>query len=345
MQEFDDIDDSLLLNYCKTIPKLELHAHLNGCIRQKTFHELLSKTSPTDLACLLSIEEKERLATTSHNRMSLIFDKFALLRSCVTKLEDVKRITYETLEDFYLDNVIYVELRTNPRSLLDGSTKRDYIQCVLDVMNQFQYDHENKFHSRLLLSIDRAQTIEQGFETLKLAKECSLNGIELSGNPNYKTFNQFRPIFENCGLLTTIHTGELPDDECLKENTSILDFKPQRLGHFNYFTPEQYERVRREQIPIELCPTSNYLTMNLKHMNEHNFKRFYQMNHPLCLCTDDSGIMNCSLSTELYHIAKAFQLNQTNVYQLMRKTCQYIFDKQLIQTCQSVLDKYEKEAR
>ena len=29
-----------LLNFCKKIPKIELHAHLNGCVRRSTLYEL-----------------------------------------------------------------------------------------------------------------------------------------------------------------------------------------------------------------------------------------------------------------------------------------------------------------
>ena len=37
------------------------------------------------------------------------------------------------------------------------------------------------------------------------------------------------------GLFCTVHTAELPGEQTYQETCDILDFKPDRLGHFNFF--------------------------------------------------------------------------------------------------------------
>ena len=255
-------------SFCQSIPKIELHAHLNGCIRQSTFRQLLSSSKDQ---IRLDELDKEFSHGDTHSRMANVFEKFSLLRSCVTNLDDICRITRETLEDFIHDNVMYVELRTRPRSFQNGKIlASDYIEAILNIMKQY----EEHICSRLILSIDRTQTLEQAMETFKLAENyrTSIVGLDLSGDPNVKSFDYLRPIFElakQTNLSTTIHIGELPDDECLIENNSIIDYKPTRLGHFNFRTYEQEQNVMKKQIPLELCPTSNMLTMNLTNLNQH----------------------------------------------------------------------------
>jgi adenosine deaminase len=328
-----------LHHFCQSIPKIELHAHLNGCIRSSTFRQLLS--SSDDQVRLDTLDKNFSLGDT-HSRMANVFEKFALLRSCVTNLDDIRRITRETLEDFIHDNVIYAEIRTRPRSFDNGKIpSSSYIESILEIMKQY----EEKICSRLILSIDRIQTLEQAMETLKLAENYPtyVVGLDFSGDPNVKSFERFRPVFDLAkqkNLSTTIHIGELPDKECLNENDLIIDYKPTRLGHFNYRTNEQEQRVIKEKIPLELCPTSNLLTMNLSNLTEHHFNLFYTNKHPLVLCTDDSGLMNCCLSSELFDIVQAFHLTEKEIYEFIFQTSNLIFDKNMIEICQKKLNSF-----
>jgi adenosine deaminase len=209
--------------------------------------------------------------------------------------------------------------------------------------------YEEQIFSRLILSIDRTQTIEQAMETLKLAENNRkyIVGLDFSGDPNIKSFARFRSVFDHAkqiNLSTTIHIGELPDEECLNENNLILDYQPTRLGHFNYRTTAQEERVLKEKIPLELCPTSNLLTMNLLNLTEHHFNLFYQIKHPLSICTDDSGLMNCCLSSEIFDIAQTFHLTKQQIYEFIFQTCDLIFDKNMIDICQQKLNSFFQQS-
>lgn len=331
-----------LKSFCLNIPKIELHAHLNGCIRTTTFRDLLPDNNDK---ILLDKLNQNDLTGDTHQRMMNVFKKFALLRSCVNDLETIRRITRETLEDFHADNVIYAELRTRPRSFDDQRTSSSlYVEAILETMKSF----ESRISSRLILSIDRTQTIEQAMETLKLAEQYRpfVVGLDFSGDPNVKSFEKFRPIFDlakQISLPTTIHIGELPDDECLKENDKIIDFHPNRLGHFNFRTVEQENRVIREKIPLEICPSSNMLTMNLSDLSQHHFNIFYAQRNPLSICTDDSGLMNCSLSSEVFNVGQTFGLSKNDIYQSLIRTCELIFDQNQIDACRKHFQTFRKE--
>lgn len=80
-----------------------------------------------------------------------------------------------------------------------------------------------------------------------------------------------RPSFELArrgGLKTTVHCGEVPSDP---EMVEVVAFKPERLGHAVVLGEEVRQALLAldPPIPIEVCPTSNLLTLALSHHGEH----------------------------------------------------------------------------
>lgn len=132
---------------------------------------------------------------------------------------------------------------------------------------------------RLLLSVDRSKSKEEAMEVARLAIELQATdvwkpyvlGMDFSGNPTRGSFEDFRPAFElarRSGLKVTVHCGEVADDA---DFLAVIAFRPERLGHAVVLG----EEVRRTllslvpRIPIEICPTSNLLTLALAHHGEH----------------------------------------------------------------------------
>lgn len=70
------------------------------------------------------------------------------------------------------------------------------------------------------------------------------------------------------GLKLTVHTAEIDNDP---ETSDIIDFRPDRLGHAIVLGDEQRDRLLSLQppIPIEVCPTSNILTLELDGYGQH----------------------------------------------------------------------------
>jgi adenosine deaminase len=68
---------------------------------------------------------------------------------------------------------------------------------------------------------------------------------------------------------------------------------------------------------IEVCPTSNLVTLGLKSYADHpHIRRLLALNYPLSLHTDDSGIFNTTLSKEFKHIVGALGMKMVDALQL-----------------------------
>lgn len=70
--------------------------------------------------------------------------------------------------------------------------------------------------------------------------------------------------------------------------------------------------------PIEICPTSNYFTLNLKSYADHpQFRRLFSMDYPISINTDDRGIFATSLTDELLHVKNAFGLSVVDIIEIL----------------------------
>ncbi|KAL1299678.1 hypothetical protein HN51_044228 [Arachis hypogaea] len=182
------------MEWWMSMPKVELHAHLNGSIRGSTLLELARALWDKGLIDFSQVEH----VILKNDHMT------------------VTRIANEVVEDFASEKFVYLELRTTPKKNdSQGMSKRSYVEAVLEGIRSvssvdvalipYTEDPRNlldplhaatndkcngnsrkKIFVRLLLSVDRRETTEATMETVKLALEMrhlGVVGIDLSGNP------------------------------------------------------------------------------------------------------------------------------------------------------------------
>src|SRR4051812_46400077 len=198
------------LEYCKLLPKIELHAHLSGSVREETIIQLLQQESKSknknsnnnnndnsdnkdiDSENVVDYKLCEDKFVNEFSTFKLgdrnlneCFVVFKILHRLLNNLDILYTVTKQVISDFKSDNVVYLELRTTPRKF-NNSTKLDYINTVIKAIKECELLYNNSIIVRLLLSIDRTQTLEDATETLELALNNNDNyivGLDFSGNP------------------------------------------------------------------------------------------------------------------------------------------------------------------
>lgn len=337
--------------WCRSIPKIELHAHLNGSIRDSTLLELAKELGEKGV---IAFEDVKDVIMKCGRSLPECFQLFDLYHILATDHETVTRITKEVVEDFAAENVVYLELRTTPKNnQAKGMTKRSYMKAVINGLRavstvdvsfiasdgsaassieSIPINHtspkKKKIYVRLLLSIDRRETTAAAMETVDLAldmKELGVVGIDLSGNPVVGEWRTFLPALKYAkkqGLPVTVHCGEVPNPE---EIQAMLDICPERIGHACFLEDEEWERVKSLRIPVEICLTSNLRTERLESIDYHHFDDLYKAKHPVALCTDDPGLFSTSLSNEYFLAASTFGLNKKEMIELARKAINFVF--------------------
>lgn len=390
---------------CHELPKIELHAHLNGCISGRILQELAIERgvtlSPTHFAASSSSTTANSDDNIPHQQppdmynvhprsLQDCFDMFAELPAAVNDLTAVRRITVAALQEFGAHHVVYLELRSTPKRLLrdfrhnDGDcdslllcSKEDYVETILSVLRDFQATEGARYRQeleafetkkkktttellppprlpmvcRFIVSVDRSQTLQDAAENIDLAIRLQgdlVVGVDLGGNPTKRDFCDFEPLFQKArgaGLKVTIHCAEIPCGDkgstAYKEAEAMLNFQPDRLGHAVLLPPSLLKRLDELQIPVETCPTSNIMTLEL-HSEKHGdlvhglqqhatLQHWLHPNksvdtwHPLAVGTDDPGVFHTTATQELWLLATAFRLDCRQIADLVLRSIDYAF--------------------
>ncbi|KDP20775.1 hypothetical protein JCGZ_21246 [Jatropha curcas] len=336
------------------MPKIELHAHLNGSVRDSTLLELARVLGEKGE---IVFSDVEHVIMKNDRSLREVFKLFDLIHILTTDHKTVARITKEVVEDFASENVVYLELRTTPKKNESKEmSKRSYMEAVMEglrAVTSVEVDlaphnlevrtsinsipnndvcsgaTRRNIYVRLLLSIDRRETTEAAMETVKLAlemRDLGVTGIDLSGNPVVGEWVTFLPALkfaQEQGLYITLHCGEVPNRH--EEIQMMLDFLPQRIGHAIFFGEDDWRKLKSSRIPVEICLTSNIMTESISSIDIHHFVDLYNAKHPIVLCTDDSGVFSTSLSQEYSLASSAFGLKKREMFELARNVIEYIF--------------------
>lgn len=255
----------------------------------------------------------------------------------------LNQITKDVIKEFADDGVKYLELRSTPREEKStGMTKRMYVETVLEGIKQCKEEGLD-IDVRLLIAINRRCGPAVAKQTVKLAEEFLLStdgvvvGLDFSGDPTAGHGKDFlEPLLEakKAGLKLALHLSEIPNQE--EETKILLGLPPDRIGHGTFLNSADSEElvllVQQNQIPIELCMTSNIKTQTVPSCDKHHFGYWYNMGHPTVLCTDDKGVFATDLSQEYELVAKTFNLTRSQMWDISYDSINYIFASNVVKS-------------
>ena len=131
------ISDSLL----KKLPKVELHCHLDGCLRLETILDFaqqqkvsLPSSNPADLKKILSIGKKR-------GSLEEYIARFDITLSVMQTPDALKQIAYELIADAASENIRYIEVRYSP--ILHTGKGMTLEEAVISVLNGLKRGEED----------------------------------------------------------------------------------------------------------------------------------------------------------------------------------------------------------
>ena len=333
-----------LKEFCQKMPKVELHAHMNGSISTTTMQSLLKRHKErfekegreTPQVWETTILKGER------RTLSDCFIMFRMIHTLVNDEDSVQLVAYDVVKEFADDGVVYLELRTTPRANpSSGMTKQSYVEAVLCGIDKATSECSEAIHVRLLLSIDRRQSLQEALDTIDLAlaymeqthHHARVVGIDLSGDPTAGDVPALLPVLQSAkekGLKLAVHIAEIPQRD--EETELLLSLSPDRLGHGTFIhvgaggSEQLQDKVLAKKIPIEICLTSNVKGQTVSNYENHHLLWWYRKGHPIIICTDDKGVFSTSLSEEYHIAADIFSLTCNEIWQMASSAVDHIFE-------------------
>ncbi|XP_036836417.1 adenosine deaminase-like protein isoform X6 [Oncorhynchus mykiss] len=245
--------------FYRQLPKVELHAHLNGSVSFSTIEKLVARKPHLNI-------EHGMTAIRSGQRRTLdeCFQVFKVIHQLVDTEEDILMVAKDVIREFAADGVKYLELRSTPRKeKTTGMTKRRYVETVIEAIRQCKNEGVD-IEVRFLVAVDRRNGAEVAMETVKLAEDFMLStgglvvGLDLSGDPMVGHGRDLLPALQkakNCGLKLSLHLSEVPSQA--DESELLLNIPPDRIGHGTFLHPEVggsqslVDKVRKHNTPLD----------------------------------------------------------------------------------------------
>lgn len=322
-------------SFYRELPKVELHAHLNGSLSLNTMLQLKRLHADSGLTDNTNAFFDEfQVAAGDTRRLADCFQVFSIAHNLTSTPETLGLATSLTLQEFQDDGCCYLELRSTPKDT-PQMDKVCYLETIIQAIRKSS--RHLTMITKLIVSINRNSTNSEIEEITNLAITYHENcpdivvGIELSGNPTIGTFQNFMPALNRAreaGLKVSLHCGEVCNPQ---EVLEMLKFKPDRIGHGICIHPkyggsdETWAKLCELKIPVEVCLTSNVNTKLITDYDSHHFKHLYEANVPVIIGTDDKGVFSTSLSQEYRICAETFHLSASKMSSLALNACQYIF--------------------
>jgi len=309
-------------SFILTLPKAELHLHLEGSIDLPTLLEL--RTRHGKPGTLADIEGLYRYQD---------FNGFLMAFKAVTEYlqtpEDFELITYRLMKKLKGENVLHAEVYVSVGVCL--WRKQDFA-ALFAGMERGRQRGERDFGISLLWIFDAvrqfgAEAAQQVAELAVQYKGASVVGFGIGGDELKAPPEMFREVYAYAadhGLRLTAHAGENAGPESV---WGALNLRAERIGHglTACQDSELVEELSKRQIPIEICLTSNLRTGCCTSLIDHPVRHYFDEGIMITLNTDDPAMFSTSLSQEYQLAQEKFAFTDEHLRELARNSFEASF--------------------
>lgn len=290
-----------------SIPKIELHCHLEGSIRTKTILDIARQYN-LSLPSYEIFELDKHVKVRSQLRdLKAVLEAFAIFQNSLVSYQAVERITYELCEDACRQNIHLLEIRFSPDWAFSGHDL-DWDLALESIRSAQQRALADfNLYTGLIAITSRSLGVSSCEKTVDWAirHRGAILGIDLADNEQGHPISEFiNPVMraQEAGLKVTVHSGE--DTPASAVQDTILAVHPQRIGHGIHIIEdlEVIEFVKQQEITLEVNPWSNFLTNSISRIEEHPLKRLFDMGVRVTINSDDPEVLDTNLNNE-YRIA------------------------------------------
>ncbi len=287
-----------------TLPKIELHLHLDCSLSYAVVKQLSPSVTLADYNSSFIAPPK---CTDLADYITRAIKGFELMQ---TK-EQLRLVTLDLFNQLKADNVIYAEIRFAPLLHIEkGLTPTEVVQVVNDAVTEGK--DITGIEAGIILCTLRHYSAAQSMETVNLVKAFSGKNVigfdiaaDEAGFPITNHINAFSFAREN-NIPCTAHAGEAMGAESVWE--TLHHFHPSRIGHGvrSAEDPELLAFLKKEQIHLEVCPTSNIQTNVYDKIENHTADKIYQSGVSMSINTDGRTVSNVSLTDEYKTLEQHF---------------------------------------
>lgn len=288
-----------------SLPTAELHLHIEGTLEPDLVFELAERNGVA--LPFESVEElRERYHFTSlQSFLDLYYDCMAVLRT----REDFRTLGERYLDRAYEQGVRHAEIFFDAQAhATRGVDPEDVLDGLLDALGS---GTQRGITGGLILSFLRDRPVPEALQTLEsLAHRAGdLLGVGLDSAEVGYPPRLFTPVFaraKELGLRLVAHAGEEGPASYVREALDLLGAERIDHGIRSLEDPGLVERLRRERIPLTVCPFSNVKLAVIPRLAEHPILDLLDHGIVATVNSDDPAYFGGYLADNMAGLADAF---------------------------------------
>ena len=341
---------SITFDLLHQLPKVELHCHLDGCLRPESILDFALKDGvelPSfDLAELTSYLK------IGKKRGSLVdyIERFDITLSVMQTPESLTRFAFELIEDVAQENVRYIEVRYSP---ILHQQKGMTLDMAVESVKKGLKKGEKRFGVKSGIIVCGIRSISPDI-SLRLAdlavqyKNKGVVGFDLAGAEENFPAKEHREAFyqiRNNNINSTIHAGEAFGPASIHQ--AIHYCGANRIGHGTKLKEDKdlMQYVNDHRIPLEICLTSNWQTYSVRSLKHHPLKYYYDQGIRVTLNTDNRLMSDTTLTDEfmLAHELFDFQLHDFREITITAMKCAFLPHNERRKMIKSIAEEFEQD--
>lgn len=320
------------LSFIASMPKAEIHIHLEGAIQPRTVLALAEHHGKIDL--LPGDTETALKKWFIFTDFPHFVEIYTTIQNLIRNADDFALIAYENGADMAAQNIRYRELTVTTvthtelqnkgltiTEILAGlekgrqRAKAEFgveMRWVFDCARNMSFEKDGCYNPRLAnIALEHAiQGMSSGVVGL------GLGGYEVGAPP--EAFAHAFAAAKEAGLLSVPHAGETMGAESIWG--ALRELQADRIGHGvrAIEDPILLAELQARQIPLEINPTSNECLHIFPSLDKHPFRRLDEMGLLVTVNSDDPPLFNTSLTQEYLLLAEKFGYDQAGLARIAR---------------------------
>lgn len=285
--------------FIRQMPKVELHIHLEGSIRPATLLTLAERNRvPLPVKDLGALRSFYRFTDFDH-----FLQIYFTISSCLRTVADFELIAYELGSAMARQRILYAEVTFTPYTNV-ANTGLPFEE-ILNGLNEGRHRAQSEFgvEMRWILDIvrDQPDTQHQVAEWAISAQDRGVVGLGLGGTERDhppEWFTDAYALAREAGLHSVPHAGEVAGPVSVWKALQVLG--AERIGHGvrSIEDPDLVAYLRQNQIPLEVCPSSNVCLGVYASFAEHPLRELWEEGLYITVNSDDPPMFNTDLVGE-----------------------------------------------
>jgi adenosine deaminase/aminodeoxyfutalosine deaminase len=300
--------------FLSQLPKAELHVHLEGSLEPETLLEL----DPS-----LNLQEIRR--RYRYHSFTDFIDAFKWVVSHLRSPDDYALATTRLLRRLASENVRYAEVTLSAGVML---WRGQPFPAIYEAVTRAAACSAVEVY--WILDCVRQFGLDAAWPVARLAAERAQDRVVafgVGGDEHSAPVEIFEPVFQFAlqhGLRLTPHAGETAGPESV---WGAVRLGAHRIGHGVGAAgdPELVRFLRDNNIPLEICLSSNAATGAVPSLAVHPVRRLFDAGVPIVLNTDDPAMFHTTLSREYQLARDLFGFTNAELRTLSANSFRYAF--------------------